>query len=263
MKQTALFALPVILLVTWRRSGRRAEALRYLGIVVAICFAFSLPYLMTAPILYVDSMLRLPLNTFRMPGLPPNYYGIGIGSGTQVTFDTLNWLTSRWALLWEGVYSPTTLALPFFLLLAPPQLFSAYYSLSLTVLMMLILLAGFGIVLRSAWTKRRLGDVDVLRYVLLAMFVVFTFYPFYKYYIVGVIPLLVLLVRSKRDLAGFLLFTFVLMLVPRYLGSWVLLVTLVWLFRSYWRQPVARLGTLPEGASKRHEKKQKVVLPGT
>lgn len=227
MKQTALFALPVVLLIVWKRTGRKSEALRYLAAVASVCLAFSLPYLVASPVFYVESILRLPLGTFGPAALPSGYYSIGFGYGTQVTFDTSNWLTSRWALLAEGVYSPATLALPFFLLLAPTALFGLYSSLPLDGVMYSVLLAGFALVLRAAFKVRRWDGENILRYALYSMLVVFTFYPLYKYYIVGLVPFLVLLVRNKKEAVGFIAFTLAFMLIPRYLASWALLVSLV------------------------------------
>ncbi len=236
-KQTALFALPVVVLIVWRRAGRKVEPLRYLLLVTAACLAFSLPYLILAPTLYIDSMFRLPLNVFGAAPLPSDYYQIGVGSGTQVTFDTSNWITSRWALLSMGVYSPATLALPFFIFLVPQTLFGFYSSSVLTYAMMLILLVGFVLVLRNAWKRRQIDAGDSLSLILWSMLVVFTFYPFYKYYFVGVVPLLVLLVRDKRDAVGFVAFSLALMLVPRYFGSWALLGALIWVV---WRRLTKR-----------------------
>lgn len=228
-KQTALFALPVLLFITWKRTGRKVEAMRYFLIVAATCLAFSLPYIAVAPTLYFDSIFRLPLNTFGYVPLPANYYQVGVGGGTQVTFDTSNWLTSRWALLSAGVYSPVTLALPFFIFLVPTTSSPLYTSPYIRDMMTLVLLVGFALVLRSVWKEKQIDDVSCLKYLVYALLVVFTFYPFYKYYIVGIIPFLVLRVRSKRDTVGLLAFGLALMLVPRYFASWVLLTALVWL----------------------------------
>jgi len=94
-----------------------------------------------------------------------------------------------------------------------------------------------------------------VKYLLYVMLFVFTFYPLYKYYVVGLVPLLVLIVRNKRDAVGFFAFSLILMLVPRYMASWALLVTLVWILRRdrrtqlhRIRSPFSRVGVnSPEG----------------
>lgn len=231
-KQTALFALPIILLVVWRGQKGRSGAVRYLLITVLVCVLFSLPYLFTSPGAYLASIFRVPTDMWDS-GLPANYFQIGAGTGTRVTFDTSNWLTSRWALLSAGVYSPVTLALPVFLFLVSPASYWVYSSSSaLSIAGYLVIGMGLLLLLRSVWKRTSLEQGDVLRYVLYAMLFVFTFYPLYKYYVVGVVPFLVLLVRSRRDAVGFVVFSFVLLLVPRYLSSWVLLATLAWLLRG-------------------------------
>ena len=73
------------------------------------------------------------------------------------------------------------------------------------------------------------------------MLLVFTFYPLYKYYVVGLVPFLVLLVRRRKDVVGFVAFSLALMLVPRYFGSWALLVALVWLLRHQLRSGISRV----------------------
>ena len=231
-KQTSVIALPVILLLLWRNKGQKGEALKYLLIVAATCLAFSLPYLIVAPTLYIDSVLRLPLSTFGSPHLPPDYYGVGVGAGTRVTFDTSNWLTSRWALLSEGVYSPVTLVLPVFLFLVPSSDLSAYSAPLMADAGWFFLLVGYALALLWMRWKRGVDLAGTPRYLLGALLFVFTLYPLYKYYVVGVLPLLVLLVRTRKDAVGFVAFSLGLMLVPRYFASWVLLVSFTWLFRN-------------------------------
>lgn len=230
-KQTALFALPVVLFLLWRKAGRRAEPLRYLLVVSVACLAISLPYIELNPSLYLDSMFRLPFG-FLGAQVPGNYYQIAVGNGTQVTFNTADWLTSKWQLLAAGVYSPATLALPFFLFLVPSAYSWAYSTSSaLSIVDFLIIVAGVALILRGIWKRKSFDQQELLSYILFAMLLIFTFYPLYKYYVVGIVPFLVLLVRSKRDAVGFVVFSFALMLVPRYFASWALLVTLVWLLR--------------------------------
>lgn len=230
-KQTALFALPVIVLVVWKGQMGRSGAIRYLLIAAAASVLFSIPYLYVSPGAYLASIFRVPMNWWDSR-LPPNYFQIGVGTGTQVSFNTLDWLTSRWALLSAGVYSPVTLILPLFLFLMPTSLLAVYDSQLLFNAGVFFLATGlliFFIVLR--WRPK----VDVghaWKYVLCAMLFAFALYPLYKYYVVGIIPLLVLLVRGKKDALGFLAFSFALILVPRYFASWVLLGSFIWLFRG-------------------------------
>ena len=230
-KQTALFALPVILLVVWRGQKGRSGAIRYLLIAIMVCVLISLPYLFISPGAYLASIFRVPADMWDS-GLPSNYFQIGVGTGTPVSFNTLDWLTSKWSLLSVGVYSPATLALPVFIFLVPSAYSWVYSSSSaLSIAGYLVIAIGFALFLRGFWKRRSIDQTDVLKYVLYAMLLVFTFYPLYKYYIVGLVPLLVLIVRNKRDVVGFIAFSLAIVLVPRYLASWTLLVTLVWILR--------------------------------
>jgi len=231
-KQTALFALPIFLLVAWRGRRGRSGALRYLLIVASVCVLFSLPYLLTSPGAYLASIFRVPADLWDS-GLPSNYFQIGVGTGTPVSFNTFDWLTSKWALLSAGVYSPETLALPVFIFLVPST-YSWIYSSSSALSLggYLIITVGFGLLLRGVWKRTSIDQKDILRYVLYAMLLVFTFYPLYKYYVVEIVPFLALMVRSRRDAVGFIAFSLAFMLVPRYFASWVLLVTLVWILRK-------------------------------
>ncbi|HYB07998.1 MAG TPA: hypothetical protein VEB87_07610 [Nitrososphaerales archaeon] len=230
-KQTALFALPIFFLVVWRGQRGRSGALRYLLIVASVCVLFSLPYLLTSPGAYLASIFRVPPDLWDSR-LPPNYFQIGVGTGTPVSFNTLDWLTSKWALLSAGVYSPATLALPVFIFLVPSTYSWIYSSSSALVLAgYLVITVCFGLLLRGVWKRTSIDQKDILRYVLCAMLLVFTFYPLYKYYVVGVVPFLALMARRRRDAVGFIAFSLALMLVPRYFASWALLITLVWLLR--------------------------------
>lgn len=259
-KQTALFAVPVVLFLLWRRTGQRGEPLRYLLLVVAICVVFSLPYIELNPSLYLDSMFRLPFS-FLGAQVPGNYYQIAVGTGSPVTFDTSNWLTSKWQLLAEGVYSPATLALPAFLFLVPSTYSWVYSSSSvLSIVGYLLIASGFVLIIRRIWKRMPMNQDDILRYILYAMLLVFTFYPLYKYYVVSIVPFLVLIVRSKRDAVGFVVFSFVLMLVPRYFASWALLVTLVWLLRRDGKlQSLERIRPFSRGPDRPATRSQEAV----
>jgi hypothetical protein len=232
-KQTALFALPIILAIIWKGQRGRSGAVRYLLLVAFVCVIVSLPYLVISPGAYLASIFRVPADMWDS-GLPTNYFQIGVGTGTPVSFNTLDWLTSKWALLSAGVYSPATLALPVFIFFIPSAYSWIYSSSSaLSIVGYLIITVGFVFLLRSVWNRVSIDQADLLKYVLCAMLLVFTFYPLYKYYVVGMIPVLLLLVRSRRAVVGFIVFSFVLMVVPRYFASWVLLIALVWLLRRF------------------------------
>jgi len=232
-KQTALFALPVILAVMLKGQRGRSGAVRYLLLVAFVCVLVSLPYLVISPGAYLASIFRVPAALWDS-GLPANYFQIGVGTGTAVSFNTLDWLTSKWALLSAGVYSPATLALPVFIFFVPSA-YSWVYSVSsvLSIAGYLIITVGFLLLLRSVWKRKSVVQADLLRHVLCAMLLVFTFYPLYKYYVVGIIPILVLLARNRHDVVGFIVFSFVLMFVPRYFSSWVLFLALIWLLRRF------------------------------
>ena len=228
-KQTALIAFPILVLVLWRSGAKRGEVFRYLALVVSVCFLFSLPYLIASPTLYLDSFFRVPWNYWS--GLTPGYFQIGAGTGTPVSFDTTNWLTSKWVLLGAGVNAPVTLILPIFLLLMPSSLLGGYGSSLLSNAGWFFLGIGLLLLFIVIRWRPRINVEDSWKYVLCAMLFAFTLYPFYKYYVVGVVPFLILLVRDKRDALGFIGFSVALMLVPRYFASWVLLAMFVWLFR--------------------------------
>ena len=113
----------------------------------------------------------------------------------------------------------------------PSSLLSEYGSQLLSDAGWFFLGVGLLILLIVARWRPRVSLADSWKYVLCAMLFAFSLYPFYKYYVVGVVPFLVLLVRDRRGALGFFGFSLALMLVPRYLGSWLLLATFAWLFR--------------------------------
>ena len=229
LKQTALLALPVLLLIIWKGDRSRAGAGRYLLITGLACLLMSLPYLFTSPGAYLASIFRVPTELWTSQ-LPSSYFQIGVGTGTPVSFNTLDWMTSKWQLVASAINAPVSLGLPIFIFLVPSALawvYGSYY----TDLLWLVLFVGYLLLLRRVWKAPQIIETDALRYMLYALLFLFTIYPSYKYYTVGVVPLLVLLVRSKKDLLGFAAFSFSLLFVPIYLSSWVLLAALVWLLR--------------------------------
>ena len=243
-KQTALLALPVVLLVMWGVGVRRREPLKYLLLVASICLLFSLPYIVVSPTLYLDSVFRVPFGLWPTQ-VPQNYFQIGVGAGTLVTFDTSNWITSMWQLVASGINSPVTLALPVFIFLIPSAYSWIYNSSYVTDVLWLGLLGGYAYLMYVMRKKPSIDRSDSLNYVLYALLLLFAFYPLYKYYAIGLIPIFVLLVRSKKGAVGFVGFNLVFLLMPRYLASWVLLVAFVWLLR---RPLVRRMKARPRSS---------------
>jgi hypothetical protein len=226
-KQTALFALPIMALMVWRRESSKLGGLRYLFLGGALCFLLSLPYIALTPALYLESIVRFPQN---LCTTTPDYCSIAVGTGSPITLNLSSMIVSKWNFIASGVNNPVTLALPLFIFYLPTSLAYAYAARVNDLI--LVLLACFAILLYKTHRAKWFDAQDSLKYILYGLLLVFTLYPFYKYYIVGIVPILALLARSKRDAAGFVAFNFILMLAPRYLSSWVLLVTLLWLFRA-------------------------------
>ncbi len=222
-KQTALLVLPILLILLWRRtSGRRV--LRYFAVVLVICFAFSLPYILVSPGRYLFSVFRLPLSGMN---LPQNYYQLIVPTGPVETVNnaTLTGYLHDWSNLTD-VNSPVSLVLPFFVFLAPGAQ-SAFSDANL--LMNVVLAAAYLLLLYRTWKQHSVDDKNIIFFVTSSLLVLFTFYPLYKYYLVGIAPLLVLLAPSRRGLTAFVVFNLVLMLVPRIVSSFVPLAALLWI----------------------------------
>jgi hypothetical protein len=226
-KQTALFALPIMALIVWRRESSSLGGLRFLLLGGALCFLLSLPYIALTPTLYLESIVKFPQN---LCNTTPNYCSIAAGTGSPITLNVSNMIISKWNVVASGVNNPVTLALPLFIFYLPASL--AYTYAARVNDLTLVLLACFAILLYETHRAKWFDAQDSLKYILYGLLLVFALYPFYKYYIVGIVPILALLVRNRRDTAGFIAFNFILMLAPRYLSSWVLLVSLLWLFRA-------------------------------
>jgi len=228
-KQTALLALPVLLLFVWKGDRGRARARRYLLITGLGCLLMSLPYLFTSPGAYFASIFRVPTDWWTSQ-LPSSYFQIGVGTGTPVSFNTLDWVTSKWQLVASSVNAPVGLGLPVFIFLVPSGLAWIYGSYYMDLLWF-VLIIGYVLLMRGIWKAQQITETDAISFILYALLFLFSVYPSYKYYAVGIVPLLVLLVRNKKDVLGFAVFSFSLIFVPRYLSSWVLLAALVWLVR--------------------------------
>jgi 4-amino-4-deoxy-L-arabinose transferase-like glycosyltransferase len=221
-KQTALLALPVLLIFLWRRTSR-GLALRYLLLVTAICLALSIPYLFLSPARYLFSIFRLPLDSL---GLPQNYYQLIAPTGPVQTVNTatITGYLQTWT-RFQDINGPASLILPIFIFFVPSAS-SVLYSeagVGLTV----VLATAYLLLLYRAYGKHRILDETVLFYVMSGLLILFTFDPLYKYYVVGITPLLALLVRDKRGVFGFISLNLALLLVPRVLGSYVPLITLL------------------------------------
>lgn len=223
-KQTALLALPVLLIFLWRRTSR-GRALRYVLLVAAICLVFSVPYLFLSPGRYLVSIFRLPLDY--LGGLPQNYYQLIAPTGLVSTVNsaTFTGYLHSWSNL-QAVNGPVSLILPFFVFFASgaQQAFSDA-NLGLTV----ALAVAYLVLLYRAYRKGLVRDETILLYAMCSLLVLFTLDPLYKYYLVGVTPLLVLVAPGKRGLAAFIGLNLVMLLIPRIVASYVPLVVLLWL----------------------------------
>ena len=247
-KQTALIAAPLILIFVWRTSSRKS-ALRYLLLVAAVCFAFSVPYLFMSPALYLESILRFPQFTV---SLPQNYYQLTV-IPPSITISTINTATlpsyeqSLANLL--GVGYPVTLAVPIFVFLLP-SLARSLYFVSEDALGF-ILAAAYLLLVAKLWRNQQPDGRVMLRYVMYGLLLFFALYPTYKYYVVGVTPLLALLGCSKRYLGAFLAFNLALILVPSMFASFFPLLALVLLL---WTGKVTNTGspTSPPGPVSSH-----------
>ncbi|MDH2902283.1 MAG: hypothetical protein PXY39_15070 [archaeon] len=229
-KQTALLVVPVFLFIIWRRYGS-LQTLRYLFLAASMCFLISLPFILMSPTFYLDSVFKVPQGLW--PSVPSNYYTLAAGTGTAVSINTLNAITAKWQVVASGVNNPNSLALPIFIFLLPSSDSQVYSSNAYDFFVWVILIGVYGLFLYKTATNKEIDERDSLRYILYGLLIPFAFYASYKYYVVGIIPILALLVRNKRDAAGFIAFNLILMLIPRYLSSWVLLIALIWLFRAH------------------------------
>ena len=151
-KQTALFALPIMALIVWRKESDRLGGLRYLLLGASICILLSLPYIVLSPTLYLESIVRFPQN---LCNTSPDYCVIATGTGSPVSFNLSNLITSKWNLVASGgVNAPVTLALPVFIFFLPASL--AYTYAARVNDLILVLLVCFAILLyktqRAKWS---------------------------------------------------------------------------------------------------------------
>jgi 4-amino-4-deoxy-L-arabinose transferase-like glycosyltransferase len=66
LKQTSLLALPIALFFIAKKLSYKMAS-RYLLMVTSICFAFSFPYILVEPRLYLYSIFRLPIGSWGEP----------------------------------------------------------------------------------------------------------------------------------------------------------------------------------------------------
>jgi hypothetical protein len=243
-KQTALVAVPIVLLFVAKKASRKG-VLRYFLIVASICLAFSIPYIFAEPRLYLYSIFRIPYSLW--PQVPENYFQLGFTNpsglttvGTATT-TTLDWLQAKWT-RYAAFQGGMTLTLPIFIFLLPEVSLGIYDEANLVL--ETILFAAYAFLLYAAYRREQLGQAVLVRSLLCSLLVLFTFNPVYKYYVVGITPFLSLLVQSRRDAIAFVIFNVVLLLIPRLLTPYLLLLLLGWLarhdlgrmLRPAWRQ---------------------------
>lgn len=226
-KQTSLLVLPIMLFFVAKKCSRQ-HLLKYLLIILSICFAFSLPYLFLEPKRYLFSIFRVPIDAWGE--LPENYFQLGFTNplgGGQMDTATLSWYMLKW--LKYGLTAPTNLALPLFVFLIPEN-FSGLYSMAYSTLT-LILLVAYGALLYMIHRRGEIQDEALIKYVLYGLLFLFTFNPVYKYYVAGITPFLALLSWNRKDLIIFEAFNIALLIIPRILTSYLLLILLGWLLR--------------------------------
>lgn len=226
-KQTSLLALPIISFYLAKKMSR-GEVLRYLLIVLSLCFAFSLPHLFLEPKRYLFSIFRVPIRAWG--DLPENYFQLGFTKppgGGQMDTATLPWYKLKW--LKYGLTAPANLALPLFVFLVP-ETFSDLYAVASSALI-LILLGAYGTLLYKFHRRVGVQDEVFIQYVLYGLLVLFTFNPVYKYYLAGITPFLALRSRTRRDLVIFTFFNLALLAIPRILTSYSVLLLFGWLLR--------------------------------
>ena len=232
-KQTALFALPIVLIYLSRKTSRRA-ALRYLLLVAAIALLYSLPWIVVNTKLYLFSCFRLPYQFWSSTSEPNGYY-FGLGypgqapplTGTYAA--TLQGIESVWN-HFAAPNSASSLSLSTLVLLFPRASMSSYLSAELS--MNVVLIVGYLLLLFGV---RRLGELDesaLLRYVMYGLLLLFAIYPVYKYYLVGVIPFLALFSRNRRDVFAFFGFNLAMLVIPRIATPFLVLGLFIWMTRK-------------------------------
>ena len=234
-KQTALFALPIILIYLSRKNSRKA-ATRYLLLVVAIAILYSLPWIVVYTEPYLFSFFRIPYQFWASMSEPNGYYfGLGFPgqapplTGNYTAYTTLQGVQTVWN-QFAAPNSAASLSLSTLILFFPSASLGTYLSAEL--FMNLVLIFGY---LALLFAMRRLDKIDepaLLRYVMYGLLLLFAVYPVYKYYIVGVVPFLALFSRNRRDVLAFLGFNLTLLAIPRIATPFLVLGLFLWMIRK-------------------------------
>ena len=227
-KQTSLLALPLVLLFLAKKLSHKM-ALRYFVIIASVCFAFSIPYILVEPRLYLYSIFRVPISSWGE--LPENYFQLGFTNppgSTTIDTATLDWYELKW-MKYVPLNAPASLSLPIFIFLLPETTSDMYFKVD--VVLMIVLLAAYGLLLYKTRKKEQFEETALIKYLLYSLLVLFTFNPVYKYYVAGITPFLSLLVQKRRDIVAFEVFNFALLAIPRVLTSYLLLLLLAGLLR--------------------------------
>ena len=232
-KQTALFALPIILIYLSRKTSRKA-ALRYLLLVTAIALLYSLPWIVVYTKLYLFSFFRIPYQFWASTSEPNGYYfGLGFpGQAPPLTGTyaaTLQGIESVWN-HFAAPNSASSLSLSTLVLLFPSASISSYLSTELV--MNFVLLFGYLVLLFAVRRSDTFDEPALLRYVMYGLLLLFALYPVYKYYIAGVIPFLALFSRNRRDIFAFFGFNLALLVIPRIVTAFLVLGLFLWMTRK-------------------------------
>jgi len=232
-KQTALFALPIVLIYLSRKTSRRA-AQRYLLLVTAIALLYSLPWIIACTKLYLFSFFRVPYQFWASTSEPNGYYfGLGFpGQAPPLTGTyaaTLQGIESVWN-QFAAPNSASSLSLSTAVLLFPSASNSSYLSAEL--IMNFVLLFGYLLLLLGVRRLDRFDEPALIRYVMYGLLLLFALYPIYKYYVVGVIPFLALFSQNRRSVFAFFGFNVALLVVPRIAPPFLVLGLFLWMTRK-------------------------------
>jgi hypothetical protein len=226
-KQTALVALPIILIYVLRKTNRRA-ALRYLLLVAGIAVVYSLPYVVVVPKFYLFSFFRIPTQFWG--SLQGYYFGLGFPGpvpplpGSYVA--TLQGIETVWN-LFANPNSAASLVLSTMVLFLPNAPASAYPLAELS--MNLVLVLGYLSLLLVLYRRSGIDESTLLRYLMYGMLLLFALYPVYKYYLVGVVPFLALFSQDRKSVTAFMGFNLVLLAIPRVATPYLVLGLFLWM----------------------------------
>ena len=234
-KQTALFALPIILIYLTRNTGRKA-ALRYLLLVGAIAFLYSLPWIVVYTKLYLFSFFRIPYQFWASTSEPNGYYfGLGFPgqapplTGNYTAYTTLQGIETVWN-NFAAPNSASSLSLSTLILFFPGASIGSYMSAEL--FMNLVLIFGYLVLLSGVRRVNKFDEAALLRYVMYSLLMLFALYPIYKYYLVGVVPFLALFSQNRRDVFAFFGFNLAMLVIPRVATPFLVLGLFLWMTRK-------------------------------